>query len=122
MESVEIRSGPADAIASGTVIAFAGNPVEIVFGPPEERLRLILAFHDQQGEAEPRVEANIADQTTLALTLFNFNNPLGAGTAQPMPAGSLNGRRLYIHLRVYELRDSDKTVHYSIYLGEEVGE
>ena len=122
MEDIRITSGPAEVIAAGTVIEFNGNPVEISFGPPEERLYLVLDFIDIEDETESAVKAHLSEPDTLEITLLNFRSPLGSGTSKPIPAGILSGRNLYIHLRVYELVNSDKTIHYCIYLGEEVGE
>ena len=50
MESVEIKSGDADVIASGTVISFNGNPIEIEFGKPDDRLKLINVFQNDKGK------------------------------------------------------------------------
>ena len=77
MEPVKIKSGPTEVIASGTVIGFAGNPIEITFGPSDERLKLLFAFQDEEGEAESRLETEVLDSTTLKLTLFNIKSPLG---------------------------------------------
>lgn len=122
MGDIRITSGPAEVIAAGTVIEFSGNPVEINFGPPEERLTIVLDFIDIEDETESAIRAHLSEPYILELTLLNFKNPVGSGTSKPLPAGTLSGRNLYIHLRVYELLNSDKTIHYCIYLGEEVGE
>jgi hypothetical protein len=122
MEPVKIKSGPTEVIASGTVIGFAGNPIEITFGPSDERLKLLFAFQDEEGEAEPRLETEVLDSTTLKLTMFNIKSPLGGGSIVPMPIGDMRGQRLYVHLRIAHLHGSDRMVHYSIYLSEEVAE
>ena len=74
MEPVEIKSGPTDIIATGIIISFSGNPIEIVFGPATERMRLILKFKDEEGNDELRVVAEKSNHDTLTVTFFNFNN------------------------------------------------
>ncbi len=117
----KIESGPAEIVASGTVFAFSGSPITITFGSPTETLKLIFEFKDEEGKEDLRVEATVVDTQTLKLTLINFKNPLGSGTTKPKPFGSLDGRRLYVHYRVYSLSDAaDKMLHFNIYKAEEV--
>ena len=122
MTDIEIRSGPADVLASGTVIAFDKNPLRFTFGPPEERLTVVLIFRDVEEEEGQKLQAEVVEPSTLQLTLTNVGSQLGSGTVKPLLAGSLTGRELLLHLRIYELHDSDKTVHYTFYLGKEVAE
>lgn len=119
---IKIESGQAEVIASGTVIAFSGDPINITFGSQNETLKLIFEFKDEEGKGKEsiRVDANQLDPKTLKLTLFNFKNSLGSGTSKPIPIGSLDGKRLHIHYRVYSLTGSDKMLHFNIYKGEEV--
>lgn len=122
MTLVKIESGPAEIVASGSVIAFSGNPITITYGTTDKPLKLVFAFKDEEGREDLKVEGSVHDPVTLKLTLYNFKNPLGSGTTDPMPIGTLGGRRLYIHYRVYQLTgSSDKMLVYSIYRGEEVG-
>lgn len=114
---VEVRSGPAVIVASGTVISYAGNPIEITYGPRIERLTLIFAFKDDKSNT--RVEASTPNPNTLKLTLFNYVSPLGMGTSKPVNIGTLVGKPLYIQFRVYSFDDADKTIHYTIYQSEE---
>lgn len=120
MEPVEIKSGPTDIIATGIIISFSGNPIEIVFGPAIERMRLILKFKDEEGNAKLRVAAEKSNHDTLILTFFNFNNPLGGGSTEPIALGTLEGRKIYINYRIYHLEACDKTFHYTIYMDDEV--
>lgn len=120
MEPIEIKSGISDIIASGTVISFKNNPIEIVFGPASQRLRLILKFTDKVDNNEVLIETSSPDTSTLEINLINFKNPLGSGNAEPLKVGYLEGRQLYINYRVYPLNEWDKTVHYTIYKGEVV--
>ncbi len=119
MDIVKIRTGGTEVIASGTVISFGKSPIEFEF----DNLKLIFEFHDDilgTGVKETRVEGAPVDNNTLKLTLHNFNNPLGAGSTKPVPLGVLGGRKLFLQYRVYSLGDADKTLQYTIYLGEGV--
>jgi hypothetical protein len=120
VHAVSIKSGIADVIASGTVIGFAGNPIEISVGG----LKFIFEFATDRTSPTQQMHATADDRETLRLRLTNFDNPLGSGSTQPLPVGSLSSdekqRRLYLHLRVYALGDSDKSLEYTFYAGEEV--
>lgn len=116
----KIESGPAEIITSGTVIGFSRNPITITFGSSNETLKIIFEFKDEEGKEDIRVESSIVDPQTLKFILINFKNPLGTGSPAPMPFGSLDGRQIYLHYRVYPLGAGDKMLHYSIYKGEEV--
>jgi len=123
MESLNIKSGNADIIASGIVMSFEGNPIEIEFGKPGNRLKLINVFQDEKGKADLRVEAMKIGNSILKITFFNFNNPLGSGNTKPLSFGTYEGRRIYINYRIFDLNPNeniDKSLHYTIYLGEEV--
>ena len=117
----EIKSGPTDIIASGTVISFKKNPIEIIFGSVNTPLKLIIEFEtDDENEESQDVLSN-PSKDTLILKLINHNNPLGSGNTEPVYFGTIEGRGLYLNYRVYTLlAELDKTVHYAIYLGEEV--
>jgi len=117
INSVEIRSGPATIVASGTVIGFNGNPIEITYGPRTERLTLILVFIDDES-SKARVNPSTPNPNTLRLELHNFRSPIGSGTTKPIPIGTLLGKPLSIHYRVYDIGEGDKTVHYTIYQEE----
>lgn len=124
MEPVEVKSGSADIIASGTAIAFNGHPIEITFGPKSNRLTLILILNDNKNDKESKFESNIVDDATLKLVFTNVNNPLGIGNISPVNIGELDGRELYLNTRIYSIEGiKDKTVHYNIYLlNEAMGE
>lgn len=118
---VEVKSGPAEIIASGTAIQFNQEPIEITFGGNEEKLKIVFIFKDEQGkESESRMSATNPSTSELEITLFNANNPLGSGLKKPVQIGTLSGRELFLQFRVYGLPKVDKTVHYCIYLGEEL--
>ena len=121
MQPPEIKSGPTEIIASGTVISFKNNSIEIIFGSASERLKLIIEFEDDKENKEPLIKASISSNKALILKLINYNNPLGMGNSEPINIGNFEGRELHLNYRVHALtNDLNKTVHYTIYLGEEV--
>ncbi len=103
MSGFKASSGPVDIVASGTIIAFQGNPIEVMFEPlpaplngelgvprgslpplPQPCFKLTFRFVDEPaGAANPqprsRLEAKAFGQLTLEVTLFNCTNPLGMG-------------------------------------------
>lgn len=112
----KIYTGGRAAIATGSVIAYEGAPIEIRFTFDESKfLRLIFNFHDDGSGPEGRVEVKILAETHVELNLYNFTNPLGDGTKRPIEIGQLNGRPLSLHFRVYHLPDADKTLQFSIF-------
>lgn len=123
MDALKIYSGPKIVvIASGTVIAYRGNPIEIVYGISDKRLGLTFKFIDEDGVTQTRIESNIQQGRTeeavfnyLQFTLFNFKDQMGSGTREPIEIGNLNGHRVFLHFRVQHLMDSDKTFHYSLF-------
>ena len=129
MDSVKIYSGPKMVVLiSGTVIAYRGNPIEIVYGTGEKQLRLTFEFIDQEGVLASRLESNlhliqargeteeVARQVQmLEFKLFNFNDQLGSGTKEPVEIGKLNGHSVFLHFRVHNMPGSDKTFHYTLF-------
>lgn len=117
---ITIKAGPFEVIASGIVITFKKNPIELTFGSPNKPMKLIMVFQDEEGKEEKRVKPNYIDANTLEVTFINFKNSVGTGSKEPIPFAKLEGRQLYLNYRIYSLPDADKTFHYTIYRGEEV--
>ena len=137
MSGFKASSGPVDIVASGTIIAFQGNPIEVMFEPlraplsgnqglqdtfpplPQPCFKLTIRFVDEPAVAAgpqpaPRLEAKAAGPLTLEVTLFNCTNPLGIGS-DPIVLGHADGRKLYLQWRVYTLTAADKTLYFTIY-------
>jgi hypothetical protein len=117
MEAVEIRSGPAKVIASGSVMTFAGNPVEISFGPHTAPMKLILKLREEDEDGSQEIVAQALDQTTLQMTVPVFS--ARSGSARPMRIGWMSDQHLYVHLRV-EPAGAERVIHYCMYLSKEV--
>lgn len=82
----QARSGRATVLASGTIIAFDKNPIEISFGSPA--FTLIVNFIDEAAKVPPvptvpRLAAKVHDPLKIEFTFFNFTNPLGTGNTSP---------------------------------------
>lgn len=117
--SKKIVSGPAEILDYGTIISFAGNPISLHYS--ELNINIVFDFQSNEHNPETYVESSVIEPATLKLTLYNFDDSLGAGTNKPMKIGKYEGRRLYLQLLVYSLKGStDKTLHYTVYKGEEV--
>ncbi len=118
MDGFTVRSGPSEVIATGTVISFSGNPVQFEFPLPDDRLRVILVIKQLEQQPENAFSGEVIDPKTLQITISTVGGALGGGTMSPVPIGSLNGRPLSVHFRLYTIKDSDTTIHYTFYLGE----
>ena len=123
MPDYRAKSGPADVVASGTVICFDRNPITVEFGYGPlgptlgPSLSLTFKFVDEPGQTslQARVQAQVHGPTTLELTLFNYTNPIGVGTPGPLHFWNVPGAQLFINFRVFSLEAADKTLQFSIY-------
>jgi hypothetical protein len=110
---IQIRTGGFDVLAAGTVITANNLNLEFQLA----HLRVVFSFVSD-GTAT-RLGPASASESTLNLTLYNFNNSIGAGTTSPLEIGSLFGRKLWLSFMVYALNaESSKTVHYTFMLGD----
>ena len=116
-----VESGPTEVIDYGTIISFAGNPISLHY--KELGISIVFEFRTDTDNRGTYVDSSMPEEGTLRLALYNFDDRFGAGTTKPMRIGKFENRRLYLQLRVYSLAGTgDKTLHYTVYKGEEVGE
>lgn len=105
-------SGPADVVASGVLISFKGEPIDIELNP----LGLRFGFSDDPKAPAPRMSAESSAPGRLTIHLTNFNSPIGIGSSEPLRIGREAERTLYLNFRIYKLGGSlDRTLHYTIY-------
>ncbi len=105
-------SGPAEVVASGVLISFKGEPIEIRLNP----LSLEFSFSDDSREPAPRMRGELSSPGKLTVFLTNFNNPIGIGSSEPLKIGREADKTFYLNFRVYKLGDSpDRTLHYTVY-------
>lgn len=143
---VKIESGPVEVIASGTVIAYNHQPIEISVGPSTDRLNIVIVFMTGEppkklpfplpsdrtalppgiripgqfplpGMRElSKVKYEVLDSHTLRITFRNINAPTGYGTLKPVQIGTIEGKPVHLHYRIYDLGEtSDKMLHYTLY-------
>jgi hypothetical protein len=112
---LQIRTSGKDVLASGTVLTADNRSLEFQLA----HLAVVLLFLSDG--TTTRMEAKSLATSILTLTLYNFNNSIGAGTTYPIGIGTFNGRELLLALMVYALsEESSKTVHYTFMLGDRV--
>lgn len=117
---ISIKSGTVEVIASGIVITFNKNPIEITLDPTHKKMKLILVFLDDESKEDSSVKPRYIEPTTLEITFKNFKNSMGSGSTAPIPFAKLDGRQLYLNYRIYTLENVDKTFEYTIYRDDEM--
>lgn len=112
---VKIKSAGKDVVSSGSCHTFDNKNLEVEIAG----LRFIFEFlSDSEGQ---RIEKEVANETSLKLKVYNFDNSLGTGTTNPIPMGTVSGRRLYMSFLVHTLsKESSKLFTYTFFLGEDV--
>ncbi len=115
---MKIKSGSYEVFDTGTVISFKQEPVTFQLAAD---LQVRLAFRDDIDNKDHSLEFKPISSQELEIHLINFNNSLGTGNTAPLLVGTLNNKRLYLNIRVHTLDvKTNKTIHYSWYLGEDV--
>jgi hypothetical protein len=143
MPDCRISSGPVDVIASGTVIAFKGHPIEIAFRPlyvpldltpsvpptPAAELlpfpsrvaagfKFVFKFQDDlptNPPMTPTLDAKVIGTFTIEVTLKNFVSPLGSGSIDPIHVAAAFNRKIFLSYRVQVLQGGDKSFTYTFY-------
>lgn len=131
-EPTLIRTGMADVIASGTVIAFDRHSISVSIvlaehsydyppGPDDRagRLAINFLFQEDPKPAAPRIEFGPENSREVSLILFNFDDPAGTGNDQPIRLGTVGSKSLYLSFRIYSIQSSPKTLHYTVYLRDD---
>ncbi|MBW2257322.1 MAG: hypothetical protein JRI25_22375 [Deltaproteobacteria bacterium] len=110
-----IGCGPAKVIATGSVTAFFGHPLRFDVAYLDRNHVLLLEF-----ARAPEIQ-DVAVHTEwlpdgMKLTLVNFDQADGRGSANPVLLSEFEEELLFFHFRVFRLGQSDdRTVHYSFY-------
>ena len=121
--NIDIESGPAKVIKSGSVFSFGKNPITFQL----EDLKLILEFKDELDEnGKPNEKFNrkteIIDEKTIKFTFVNYNNSLGIGAIEPFQIGTMNNKSLYFNFTIYgSTSRSSKNVQYTLFLVDQPG-
>lgn len=111
-----IKVGNFDVIDTGSVTSVAGN--DIIFDVAD-RVKVRLSFTTTDDKKQS-MSSNLQDGE-LTITLQNFNNPLGTEFTDAVEIGKLNGRKLFLHIRVLGMEStSNRVVLYTWYLGDNI--
>ena len=89
MEPIEIKSGPTDVLASGTVISFNNNPIELIFGPEHNYFKVILKFELVNDKTKQKIDGMILDKSTIELTFADLDTISGTWTSEPIAIGGI---------------------------------
>jgi hypothetical protein len=112
--SIDVRSGPAKIIASGSATAFMGHSVVLDLRYPVE-LTVEFAFEQRPDIEDVAVELE-AREGELRLLCVNFDKADGRGSATPVLLGDTTELLVLLHFRVFRYGNTaDRTVHYTVY-------
>ncbi len=115
----EITAGGRRVLASGSVVAFRGEPVELKLKQKgKEFFAVSFVFRKKDGGQCPRAAFEPKGERRMEVALTGFETPAGYGSEEPVTI-ALNGRhRVLLHYRVIALPGSDCLLHYTLYLAE----
>lgn len=113
MLKTSITSGPTEVISSGTVITYAGNPINMTIDFSDWKLLIRLIF--KEGTEDSIAGKTIENNSGIEIVFTGFNNALGSGSAEPIEIGNHQNRKLFLAYRIYRLQDVDRTIDYTIY-------
>jgi hypothetical protein len=112
---LQIQSGPAWVLDSGTVTTFGGNPLLLVLELPEDNLAVELRFTEDP--AAPGADVRSEETGTgFVLHCVNFEPLLGRGSAVPILLGEIHDDLVFLHFRAFRYGSTpDWTVHFTFY-------
>ena len=112
---LNIGSGPARVIATGSVTSFFGHPIRFDVTHRERNQVVELEFTRIADIPDVEVRTEwLADG--IKLVLVNFDRPDGRGSATPVLLSEVEEELVFFHFRVFRLgRSDDRTVHYTFY-------
>lgn len=107
-----------EILDTGTVISFKDESINFQLAAD---LKIIMSFKQNTEVKGQKMDYNVINNNELEVILTNFNHSLGAGNAAPLPLAKINNKQVYLNFVIYALNESsNKTVHYTWYLREEV--
>jgi hypothetical protein len=102
-------------------MSFRGEPIQIEFGPANDRLTVMFYFSDfdfpsppGSTDWKPEWSVESEDPRFLTLTLRNFRAIMASGNEEPIKLGTLAGSALFCNFRVVQV-GSEKMLHYAFY-------
>ena len=113
--NVEIQSGPAQVLASGSATCFLGEGLVLAISADDRRYALALDFSSDPSVPDVAIET-VATDDGLRLHCVNFDSVDGRGSAVPVALGACGDDVIFIHFRVFRYgRTADRTVHYTFF-------
>lgn len=107
-----------EVLDTGTIITFKDEPISFQIAPD---LKIVMSFNTDKDVKDQKMDYKAVSNNELEIILTNFNNSLGTGNAAPLPLAKINNKQVYLNFVVYAFDEkSNKTVHYTWYLREEV--
>jgi len=118
---VKIKNGDKELLASGMVLTFDSEPVEITLSYKDEIITFSMEFISDPEIKDLPLSFELVNQTSLKVKFTNHNNTLGTYNIQPFELGSIGNRLLYFNYFITQLNQtSRKKIDYSFYVGKEV--
>jgi hypothetical protein len=99
--TVKARSFGKNVLYSGVAHFKAGFPLDVYI----EDLTFQFNFLDD-ASGTPQISTHSSEPKKLALTLSNFNSPMGNGLMEPFYLGQFRGFNIYMLFTVYAVPNS----------------
>ena len=113
---MKIKVGNYDVLDSGCVTSVDGNDVLFVVAD-NVKVRLQFTLTEDKRQS---MSSNLSNGE-LAITLQNFNNPLGTEFTNAIEIGTYQGRRLLLHVRILGMEStSNRVIIYTWFLGDNI--
>jgi len=110
--TAKIKSGSKTVLTSGTV--HTNDPSQLTLEISDLTIHLQFAKDDKGLRIEPGPNKT---GKYLPLILFNFENPIGVGSSQPIPIGALENRPLSFMFSVYTpTAGANRLLHFTFFL------
>ncbi|OGV32034.1 MAG: hypothetical protein A2020_13990 [Lentisphaerae bacterium GWF2_45_14] len=111
---MKIKCGESDVIATGSVIAYKDNPLEMRFSIEGSDCFFRIFFKDDDTNKSPRIDLKNISTSGTDIFIVNSFTAFGTGSPVPIELGEINERKLSLSLRVYSISSSnEKLLHYT---------
>ena len=99
MENVTVKQGNKKLLFANRICCFNREAVHIKYKFDEHSiLPIIINFYENT--EKPHYEAKLSGKDVV-IDLYNFNNSLGTGPAEPIKLGSYKNKKIYLILYVF---------------------
>lgn len=113
-----IKCGESDVLATGSVIAFRDNPVEMSFDIDGNDCLFRIFFNEDDLNESSRIDIKNISPSETEIHIVNSFTVFGTGSPAPLELGEINGRPVRLAFRIYSISSSDeKLLHYTWLLG-----